>query len=131
MRFTGDTSLVRKFAAGLRRFPEAVATRIAARAAGALSDLARASYRANQTVYGDAREVGHDGKVLSLFRTGRLFSTVKFTHTGRRARAVLGTRYAKYNVKHGILPSGNRQIPLEWQDALRDIADDECRKMLV
>jgi hypothetical protein len=67
---------------------------------------------------------------MTLRRSGRLFGQVRFVAVGRIVRAVLGTPYAKYQVKHGILPRGGASLPAPWRDRLKDIAAEECRKAL-
>ena len=127
--------------------PIAIQAEIARRVAAEITSKALASWDAHESVYGDPR-THHAGKGrkfkgrkyhgrssgghrkgsgdLSLILTGKTRSMLRFTSDGgRKIRASLGTRYAKYLIgKYGILPCGNAAMPVAWQAAIRSIASE-------
>jgi len=117
-----------QLAKSLRDIPVRVAQNIASSVAPDLTNMARASFDAGQTVYGDARPTGKEGNALTLRRTGALRSGVRFTAIGTRLRAVLTVRYARYMVKYGILPRGGSKIHVAWQESISNTAKDEIQK---
>jgi hypothetical protein len=96
-------------------------TRIAARAAPAMSELAGAAYDSGRTAYGTPRPRGVDGKALTLERTGATRAAMNFIATGRDIRTAPLPRYTKYLIgKYDVLPNG--PLPVAWRERLREIA---------
>ncbi len=110
----------------IRQLPITVAHNVAKRAAPVLTTAALRSYDSGQTVYGDPRPRGVDGKELSLDRTGATKRTVRFVTSGTIIRCALGTKYARYLIgKYGILPNGRATIPAKWSTSLAEIVATE------
>jgi hypothetical protein len=117
----GNPASLKHLAANLRTLPKVVAQDIATRAAPPITSEATNAYTSGQTVYGDARPAGVDGRALSLKRTGDTLSTVRFVAVGTIVRCVLGTPYAKYLIgKYRILPNG--ALPAAWSELLGQIS---------
>lgn len=108
-----------------------VASTIATKGAAEFSRLAQADFAAHESPYGDPWGEGRDGKPLSLDKSGRLkANAIKYVATGTTIRVTLGAvPYAKYQIKHGILPKPGA-IPDAWNQALVKIANDELSKHL-
>jgi hypothetical protein len=122
---TGPIRDLRRLAKAMRALPKVTAQRVAAKVAPELTDQARASFAAGQTVYGDSRPAGVDGAPLTLERTGATKASLRFVSVGTIVRASLGTPYARYLIgKYKILPSGNAAMPVEWSKSVGKIADD-------
>lgn len=120
---SGNPGNLRELARKLKALPVTVAQRIATRTAPSLSGLARASFLAGQTVYGDARPEGVNGPV-SLYRSGAMLGTLSFVAIGRIVRASLGTRYARFHIgRFRILPQGN--MPTKWREQIGQDARTE------
>jgi hypothetical protein len=120
MGLRGDLSSIKGLKASLRALPLTVAHGVAQRAAPAMTGLTQQAHASGQTVYGDARPPGVDGRPLTLERTGTTKRTLRFTSAGTIVRCVLGTRYAKYLIgKYGILPNG--PLPVGWSARLAEI----------
>jgi hypothetical protein len=124
-----NTSSLAKIAKSLRALPLRLGQDVAREAAPELTGLAQASYNAQETVYGDARPQGKDGP-LTLHKTGKLQSGVKFTAIGTIVRAVLTVPYARYNIKYGILPRGGSIMPTAWSEAIADLVHATALKAL-
>lgn len=116
---SGDFSKLAALRAALRKVPVMVAQKVAARAAPILTGLARASFDAGTTVYGDARPTGVDGNTLTLRKTGRTAGSLRFVSIGTITRCALGTPWAKYLIRYGLLPNGKAAIPVSWARALK------------
>ena len=97
----------------------------AAKAAGAVSELARASFAAGQSPYGVPFGAGRSGKPLTMRRSGKLFAQVRYVAQGTRIRCVLGVPYARYQIRHGLLPTPAEGIPTQWKATIRKIAEVE------
>ena len=127
----GDVSKLSKLGAALRALPVRVATQIAERAAPRLTELARATFDAHETAYGDAWAPSRDGHEVTLRRSGALASQLRFAAVGTRVRAVLGVPYARYQVgRFPVLPPGGAAMPPAWSEALATIADEEIARDL-
>lgn len=115
-------NFVNKRLAGMK---QELANRIAPKVAQKITERARASFAAGQTVYGDARPAGVQGDKLTLVKTGLAQSTLHFTAVGSVVRAVLSAPYVKYLIgKYKILPIGNAALPFQWLIDIRKIVND-------
>jgi len=127
----GDPSKLQKLGAKLRALPVLVAQASAERIAPALTAQARATFDAGETPYGDAWAPGADGQRVTLRQTGALASGVRFVAVGTRVRAVLGARYAKYQVgRRRVLPGPGAALPPAWRAAVDAIVRDELDQHL-
>lgn len=107
----------------------AVASRIAERAAARFSELAQQAYDARRSVYGRPFGKGDEGEQLDLKESGTLRAqALRYTAIGTKVRAsVSAVRYARYQLKQGILPAKG-SIPADWLPELQRIADEELAK---
>lgn len=107
-----------------------VAMRIAERAAERFSELAQQAYDNKRGVsgkpFGKSEETGEQ---LDLKESGTLRAqALRYTAIGTKVRAsVSAVRYARYQLKHGILPAKGT-IPADWLPELNRIADEELAK---
>lgn len=111
----------------LLALPE-VSTRIAQRGAEAFTALAQADFAGRHSPYGDPWGDGRDGKPLTLDKSGKLRAqAIRYVAQGRAIRCSLGVPYARYQLKHGLLPKAGK-LPAAWNDALAKIANEELAK---
>lgn len=123
---TGNPANLKALAAKLRQVPIRVATKAAAKIAPKLTELARASFAAGENPYGDTWEPGAKGQRVDLVESGALRGQLRFAAIGTRVRAVLGVRYAKYQIgKRKILPIGGSAMPVSWSSAIGEIVTAE------
>lgn len=102
----------------LSRLQTTIAHETARKAGPLYSQLTKTAHENRQSVYGGAR-LNDDGEVLSLERTGRMISSLKHVVYGRTIRVILGTPYAKYHIRRGLLPNG--PIPRAWAAATEQL----------
>ena len=102
----------------------AVPAKIAARVAPAFSELAQAAFDARQSPYGDVWGPG-----ITENKSGRLRAgAIRYVAEGGRVRATVGAvKYARYQLKQGILPKAGA-LPAAWFAKLKSIADEELAK---
>lgn len=127
----GDVKKLSGLGKALKGLPVRVRTRVAARVAPELTARARASFEAGENPYGDTWAPGADGQRVTLRKSDRLFGTLHFVTIGTKVRAVLGVKYAKYQIgKRGILPQGGTAMPVSWSRAIGAIAVEEIQRDL-
>jgi hypothetical protein len=115
--------------AKLLRLPE-TAAKIAPKVAERLSELATEAFDSGRTVYGDPRPAGIDGTSLDLKESGALRAqALRYVAEGRRVRASLSLRYARYYVRYGILPRKG-SLPPAWDKEIGDLCQRELDKEL-
>ena len=106
--------------AKIRALPVTLAAEVAKQGAPLMTELTDQAFDQGQTVYDDARPLGVDGQALSLKKTGRTRSQLRFERTGTRIRCVLPSKYARYLIgKYSILPNG--ALPVRWSKAMAEI----------
>lgn len=114
MGLRGDVGKIRNVRQVIAKLPITIAADVAAKAAPAMTGLARDAYSSGRTVYGDPRPHGVDGRALTLNATGETARDVRFQSVGTIVRCVLGPKWAKYLIgKYGILPNG--ALPTAWR----------------
>ena len=114
----GNVGTLRALEAKLRELPRVVALKVAQESAGAITELARATFAAGENAYGDAWAPGANGENVTLVRTGALRSGIRYVASGTRLRAQLGARHVKYQVgKRPVLPTG--RLPVSYSETLR------------
>ncbi len=107
-----------------RGLPVMVATTVARRGAPVITALAKQSFAAGRTAYGDVRRLGLYGP-LSLVQSGAVRDGLLFEALGTMIRCKFPTAYTKYLVgKYWILPSVH-SLPAPWLRALHDIVRQE------
>ncbi len=119
LRHIGGISL-REMKKRINDLPITVAEEVAKQVAPTLTNMARASFTAGQTVYGDVRPKGVDGGFLTLKLSGTTATSIQFVAKGTIVRCVLAEDYMKYLIgKYRILPNGDRTaMPVAWYRAI-------------
>lgn len=114
-RGSGGNSAFKRLAGQLKRFPTTLAAEVASKAAPDLTGLTQDAYGSNRNVYGDARPSSTvTGEALDLNLSGKTATSLRFTATGTRVRAVLSEKYQRFLIgKYQILPNG--PIPAGWR----------------
>lgn len=113
----GDISKLRRLEQSLRELPRVVAQRAATASASMITALARGTFAAGESAFGDTWAPGADGRKVTLRKSGRL-GRFAYVATGTRLRAALGPKYARYQVgRRPILPRGS--LPVRYVAALR------------
>ncbi len=120
---------LRQLQAMLARNNPQLAANVAAKVAPVLSSLAQASFDAGESVYGVPFGTGDDGAPIDLNASGTLRArAVRYLATGTRIRATVGSvRYARYHIRHGILPLQGK-LPAHWGAAIRAAAIPEIER---
>ena len=122
-----DLSSMTKLAATLRALPVVLAQRVAAKAAPAISALAREAFDSSTDPYGAAWAPGRDGGTVTLRRDGALEAFLRYVAIGTRLRVSLGVKYAKYQIgKRPVYPRAGL-LPAKYALALEQITIDEAR----
>lgn len=111
----------------LARLPRVGAV-VAKRGAAAFSARAAAAFAARESVYGAPFGTGKDGPI-DLEESGALKGkALAYSAHGTTIKASVGAvRYARYQLKHGILPLRGK-LPADWRAELEAIADEELTK---
>ncbi len=123
MGLKGNLSSLKGLKQTIRALPVTVAADVAKRAAPALSSEARGAFDSGQTVYGEARPAGVDGRQLTLVKSGATRDALRFVSIGTIVRCVLPTRWAPYLIgKYSILPNG--ALPVGWSKRLSAVVAD-------
>jgi hypothetical protein len=131
MSNAGAIARLRDFGAALRELPKVLGARVAARAAGGISALAKASAAAGRDPDGKAWAPGVDGKPVTLRRTGIMLDLLRYVAIGTRLRCTLGTPYAKYQIgKRHVFPRTGAPLPPAYRDVLVKVAEAEARGAL-
>ena len=117
----GDAGTLRAWAKSLRQLPRTMAADIATGAAPVLTTEAQSAFESGQSVYGEPRPAGVDGRPLTLEKTGATKAGLKFRSTGTIVRCVLGPPYSKYLIRYGILPNG--PLPVGWSRKIDGIVE--------
>lgn len=124
MQVKGDFEKLRRMRAEIKRLPQ-MQEAVARRAASEITALARATYDARQSVFGDSFGTNKDGSPRTLKKSGALYSKVSFVQAGTKIRCVLGVPYARFQIRNGILPRGGGAMPVKWNAAIKRIAELE------
>lgn len=131
MSLRGNPQTLRNIAKNIGDVPQVVRIRIAARAAGAITDLALGSFDAGVTPFGDAWAPGSEGQDVDLYESGALRATLRFVAIGGRVRCVMGVKYARFQVgKRRVLPAPGQTMPQNWRDAIAAISREEIPRAL-
>lgn len=120
---------LRRLRMELKRLPQTNAS-IASKAAPAITGLARGSWAAGMSVYGDPYPPNKDGSARTLNRTGALGAQIRFEPIGTGIKCVLGVPYARFRIKDGILPRGGSALPVQWKATLTRISNTELTARL-
>jgi len=122
---------LRDFTRSLAGLPTTVATKVAAAAAPAITDAARATFDASTDAYGVPWASGAEGQTVTLKDTGTLASTIRYVAIGTKLRVALGTAYAKYQVgRRPVTPRQGDPLPAAYRQALASAAAKVIREEL-
>ena len=121
----GQARGLKGFAKNLTRQTMVAAVEITKRVQPVLTREVGSDYDSGQTVYDELRPLGVEGNALSLVKSGRTRSFLKFVPaTGTRLQVFLPDRYTKYLIgKYGILPAGNQRMPDDWKAQIGAITE--------
>lgn len=89
---------------------------VASETAPKLTGLTQDAHDEQRSVYGEAYPPG-----VTLDRTGTTKRTLRFTSSGTIVSCHLGTSYAKYLIRYGLLPNSKAAMPVEWTRAIQRI----------
>lgn len=127
----GDLSSLKNFTAKLQELPRVLAQKVAAAAAPALTEAARATFDAGEDAFGVNWTPGSEGQRVTLRKSGDLASYIKYVATGTKLRIALGVRYAKYQIgRRPIFPKQGDPLPAAYQRVLEKVAIDTIRAEL-
>ena len=120
-----------EFTNDLRRLPRVVAIRVAEAAAPKLTELAKQTFDASTTPYGEAWKQGKKGQRVTLRKTGALAKFIHYVAIGTRLRVALGVPYAKYQIgKRHVFPRQTGDLPDAYVQTLKRTAVDVVRAEL-
>ena len=126
MSLTGNPQKLRDIGKNLGNVAQVTRLKIAARVAPAITGLALASFASGEAPTGEPWRPGADGFDVTLVESGSLRAGLRFVAVGARVRAVLGVRYAKYQVgRRRVLPAPGQQMPASWREAAGRISREE------
>ena len=131
MSLRGNVSSLKKFAESLRVLPKRAALRVAEMAAPMITSAAQDTYAKSQTPYGVGWDPGAEGQIVTLRKSGRMASFMRYVAAGTVLRVALGVDYAKYQVgKRPVFPVQGGQLPKAYTDALGDASRIVIREEL-
>ena len=103
--------------------PRVVALRVAAEAAPKVTELAKQTFDASETPYGEDWAPGKKGQKVTLRKSGDLARYIKYVAIGTKLRVALGVRYAKYQIgKRPVFPRQAGDLPDSYVQALQRLA---------
>lgn len=119
----GNPQSLRDYAKRMQRVASpSTVERIVREGSSVLTAQLQSDFDSGNTAYGDARPSGRHGPV-TLRKTGRLASFLRFAAVGRLMRAVLAVPYARFMIgRFQILPRGGGKLPYKWSEQLGGIA---------
>jgi hypothetical protein len=120
----GDLSKLRALERAIKKLPTKVSFKVAERSASVITDMARETFNAGQNAYGDVWKPGADGRTITLRKSGRLADDVRYMAVGTRLRAVLGPKYAVYQIgRRPIFPRNGATLPFAYIEKLKSEAE--------
>lgn len=124
MGLKGSIGTLQALKQNLRALPTTVAASVAERAAPAMTGLTQEAFASGQSVYGDARPASTvDGHALTLHKSGRAQTGLRFVSVGTIVRCVFSERYVRYLIgKYGVLPNGG--LPSKWRERLGQLVSE-------
>lgn len=107
------------FSKKLAALSRVVAIKVAAAAAPALTEAARATFNAGEDAFGASWAPGADGASVTLKKSGALASGITYVAIGTKLRVKLGVGYAKYQLgKRPAFPRQGDPLPASYTAAL-------------
>lgn len=127
----GNLRSLARFSENLRGLSRELGHRIAAKAAPAITELARKTFDASQDPYGDAWAPSVDGKDVTLRKSGALARLNRYVAIGTKLRVALGVGYAKYQIgRRLVFPRQGAGLPESWRELLARVTQDEAKAYL-
>lgn len=118
---TGDFAALRDLRKRIASLPEVNAA-IARKAAAPVSAAFQSDFAGRRSPYGQPWRT--KGRAVSLEKSGRLRSSLRFAPIGTRLRFALSVPYGRFQLWRGFAPSG-KAIPAEWEPIIARIATAE------
>lgn len=119
MGLRGDLSNLARLRSNLRSAPITLAHAVASKAAPVLTGFTQEAQSSQRSVYGEAYPAG-----VTLERSGATKQTLRFTASGTVVSCFLGTSYAKYLIRFGLIPNAKAEMPVAWSRALGALVPD-------
>jgi hypothetical protein len=121
---TGDLSTLKSFTASLRELPRTLAIQVAAEAAPALTEAARATFDAGEDAYGVSWMPSASGQSVTLKKSGALAQGIQYVAIGTKLRVKLPVSYAKYQLgRRPAFPRQGEPLPASYVAALKAATD--------
>ncbi len=112
-----STASLKSFASRLKTLPVVLGQRVAQHSAPAVTARLNETFAAGADPFGASWAPKADGSRKTLVRTGALAGHLSFVAIGRKMRASLGVRYAKYFASL-VFPRAGALLPKAWTDEL-------------
>lgn len=125
-----DLSSLARFEATLRALPKTLAQRVATKAAPVISKLSEETFRSSEDPYGAPWAPGHDGRKVTLKKTGDLAKHIRYVAIGTKLRVALGVKYAKYQVGKRLVFPRQGLLPKAYSESLAQITQTTARAYL-
>lgn len=127
----GNLRSLARFSENLRGLSRELGHRIAAKAAPAITALARKTFDAGQNPYGETWDPGTEGQSITLRKSGALARLNRYVSIGTKLRVALAVPYAKYQIgRRLVYPRQGAGLPDAWRELLARITQDEARAYL-
>lgn len=128
---SGNVQSLKDFAAKLRELPTVVAQKVAAAAAPALTEAARATFEAGEDAFGIAWVPKADGTRATLRKSDTLFDGTFYVATGTKLRIKLAKPEYRYVIgKRPIFPRQGDPLPTAYVEALKSATAEVCKAEL-
>lgn len=112
-----------EFTSHLRRLPRVVAQMVAKEVAPELTKAAEKTFAASEDAYGNPWAPGHEGRRVTLRKSGKMFSRLYYVANGTKLRVALGVPYAKYQIgRRPVFPRQGGSLPLGYVSALQRVS---------
>lgn len=126
---SANTASLKAFASRLKALPVTLGQKVAARSAPAVTARLNETFDAGADPFGAPWSPKADGSKKTLVKTGRLAGHLSFVAIGRKMRASLGVRYAKYYASL-IFPRAGALLPKSWTDELEAVTRETIAREL-
>lgn len=131
MSLRGSVASLTKFAQTMRALPRVLAQEITAKAAPAITELARKTFEASEDAYGASWAPGAHGQRVTLRKSGDLARYLIYVAVGTKLRVALGTGYAKYQIgRRSVFPRQGEELPAAYMKKLAEIAQTTAKAIL-
>lgn len=126
-----DLTSLKRFTANLRLLPTVLAQKVAEAAAPVITARAKETFDAGENPYGLTWAPGAEGQRVSLVKSGRLASAIRYVAIGTKLRVALGVAYAKYQIgRRPVFPTQGGALPVEYARELATTTAEVCRDVM-